>query len=60
MKTWAMAMVREKLIRIGAEIVCCVRSVILQIFKVEIPGKPFFAILDRDRHPRAVPSMGPS
>jgi Transposase DDE domain group 1 len=57
-KHWSMTTLREKLVKIGAKVVCHARYVVFQMAEVAIPRGLFEAILQRIRRlrlPEAVP-----
>ena len=59
-KHWTMTTMREKLIKIGAKVVCHANYVRFQMAEVAVPRRLFAAILDRIQRLRAVPAMVPS
>jgi len=54
---WSLTTLREKLIKIGAEVVCSARYVTFQMAEVAIPKQFFAAILQRIGRLRSAPSV---
>jgi len=52
MKHWTMTTLREKLIKIGAKVVCHARYIVFQMAEVAVPKELFAAILDKLRRLR--------
>ena len=48
-KHWSLTTLRERLIKIGAKVVCHARYVIFQLVEEAVPQRLFAAILDRIR-----------
>jgi hypothetical protein len=51
-KHWSLTTLREKLIKIGAKVVCSARYVVFQMAEVAVPRKLFHLILERIRRLR--------
>jgi hypothetical protein len=57
-RTWTLTTLREKLIKIGAKVVCHAKAVTFQLAEVAVPRALFAAILARIGRLRAAPSLG--
>jgi hypothetical protein len=57
-QTWRLTTLREKLIKIGAKVVCHAKVVTFQLAQVAVPRALFAAILARIGRLRAAPSPG--
>jgi Transposase DDE domain group 1 len=57
-RTWTLTTLREKLIKIGAKVVCHAKAVTSQLAEVAVPRALFAAILARIGRLRAAPSLG--
>ena len=57
-RTWRLTTLREKLIKIGAKVVCHAEAVTFQLAEVAVPRALFAAILARIGRLRAAPSPG--
>ena len=57
-KHWSLTTLREKLIKIGAKVVSCSKTLMFQMAEVAVPRRVFAAILDRIDRLRLVPGTG--
>jgi hypothetical protein len=57
-KHWSLTTLREKLIKIGAKVVCRSKAVTFQMAEVAVPRRLFAAILERIDRLRLIPATG--